>query len=970
MISRENLMQRTKGILFVLVLTLVFAPLAYTEEKAKEPIDDIADIITWKSIKSPVLSRDGQWFAYYLSPQEGNGEIIIRETKEDKEYRYPIGETPRYGSNNISFSHDSNWAAWTVFPTRKEARQAQKKKKPAHNGVSLLNLRSGEKKDFDHIKSFSFSGENPDWLALHFYPSEEQSKGKDKWTGSDLMLLDLQNSQPLTFGNVSEFAFNKKGTRLIWAIDAQQQSRNGVQSLNMESGVVKSLDSGEAEYTRLKWNKEGNALAVIKAVEHEDYEDPLHSVLGFKNFSKSGADKIIYDPLNDNSFPSNMTISPNRDPEWTENLDAVLFGIQEVKQKEDAKENPEEKEMEASPPGEKELDPQDLPDVVVWHWKDKRLQSMQQVQSRQDENFSYLCQYRLKDNTFIRLADDQIRDVSPAPKHRWAIGYDNQEYLLSANLEGRRYRDVYVIDMQTGERSLALKKCRWPFSPSPDGTHLLYYQDGHFYTHDFASGKSVNITKNVPVSFIDTEDDHNVADPPIRPMGWSEDGQYVLLSDNWDIWKVPAAGGSGLNLTGNGKDQSIRYQRYIRLDPEEEGIDLTRPLYISAYGEWTKKAGIAQVRANKPGAKMLLWDDAFYSIMKAEKADVFLYTRQTYKDSPDYYATDSTLKAGRRLTHANPQQDNYLWSDGSILIDYESEKGDRLQGALFLPAHYEAGKSYPTIIYYYEKLSQSLNRYYAPRASGFNKSVYTSRGYAVLMPDIAYQVNDPGMSAVWCVLPAVDAAVKTGVVDPDRIGIHGHSWGGYQTAFLITQTNAFKAAVAGAPLTNMISMYSSIYWNTGSANQPIFESSQGRFKGNYLENIEAYTRNSPVYHADNVTTPLIILHNDKDGAVDWNQGIEYFNTLRQMRKPVVMLQYKGENHGLRKPANQKDYYIRMMEFFDHHLIGKPSPGWWKDGISHLELEKHIEKRTRPVVEAVEKKIKEIDPKKEDKKSKE
>jgi dipeptidyl aminopeptidase/acylaminoacyl peptidase len=290
---------------------------------------------------------------------------------------------------------------------------------------------------------------------------------------------------------------------------------------------------------------------------------------------------------------------------------------------------------------------------------------------------------------------------------------------------------------------------------------------------------------------------------------------------------------------------------------------------------------------------------------------------------------------------------------------------------LFLPANYEKGKRYPTIIYYYEKLSQSLNRYYAPRASGFNKSVYTSRGYAVLMPDITYTVNDPGMSAVWCVLPAVDAAVETGVVDPERIGIHGHSWGGYQTAFLVTQTDAFKAAVAGAPLTNMISMYSSIYWNTGSANQPIFESSQGRFKGNFLENIDAYTRNSPVYHADNVTTPLIILHNDKDGAVDWNQGIEYFNTLRQLRKPVVMLQYKGENHGLRKPANQKDYYIRMMEFFDHHLRGEPAPEWWQEGVSHLELEDHIEKRIRPVVEAVEKKIKEIDPKKEEeKKSKE
>ena len=313
------------------------------------------------------------------------------------------------------------------------------------------------------------------------------------------------------------------------------------------------------------------------------------------------------------------------------------------------------------------------------------------------------------------------------------------------------------------------------------------------------------------------------------------------------------------------------------------------------------------------------------------------------------HMADAALKHGTRITEANPQQAEFLWSAGARLVDYTSDKGDRLQAALFLPAGYEEGKSYPTVVYIYEKLSSRLNSYMAPAARGFNKTVYTSRGYAVLMPDIVYTVNDPGMSSVWCVLPAIEAAVATGIVDRDRVGIHGHSWGGYQTAFLVTQTDLFKAGVAGAPLTNMISMYSSIYWNSGSANQPIFEASQGRFLGNYVDNLEAYERNSPVYFAKNVQTPLIILHNDKDGAVDWNQGIEYFNTLRQLRKPVVMLQYKGENHGLRKPANLKDYHVRMQEFFDHHLMGKPAPEWLTDGVTHLDHERHIKERTRAII---------------------
>jgi dipeptidyl aminopeptidase/acylaminoacyl peptidase len=278
-------------------------------------------------------------------------------------------------------------------------------------------------------------------------------------------------------------------------------------------------------------------------------------------------------------------------------------------------------------------------------------------------------------------------------------------------------------------------------------------------------------------------------------------------------------------------------------------------------------------------------------------------------------------------------------------MDPKSGLDKKLQAALFLPANYEKGKRYPTLVYYYEKMSQQLNRYAAPSSNGFNKSVYTSHGYAVLIPDITYKINDPGMSAAWCVLPALEAAVATGVVDRSKVGLTGHSWGGYQTAFLVTQAD-FAAAVAGAPLTNMISMYSSIYFNSGSGNMAIFESSQGRFLGGYWDNLDAYQRNSPVYYASKVRTPLMILHNDKDGAVVWNQGIEYYSTLRRMKKPVIMLQYVGENHGLAKPANQKDYTVRMKEFFDHYLVGKPAPKWMTEGVPYLKMKDDLKERMK------------------------
>jgi dipeptidyl aminopeptidase/acylaminoacyl peptidase len=411
---------------------------------------------------------------------------------------------------------------------------------------------------------------------------------------------------------------------------------------------------------------------------------------------------------------------------------------------------------------------------------------------------------------------------------------------------------------------------------------------------------------------------------------------------------VKADGSGGTNLTLNGKETATRYSGVTQFEVEPKpGYDLTKPLFIATYGEWTKKDGLVKLEAGKPAVTLLSGDCSFGQPMKARDADVFAYTRQTTIDSPDYYLTDASFKDGKKVTDANPQQKDYLWTAGVKLVDYTGTGGKKLQGVLHLPAGYEPGKRYPTVVYIYEKLSQGTHRYSSPGyRGGFNPAIYTSNGYAVFNPDITYRVNDPGVSSMECINPAVDAAIATGIVDPAKVALHGHSWGGYQTAFAVTQTTRFKCAIAGAPLTDLVSMYSSVYWNTGSANQPIFESSQGRFTGGYWEQQEAYIRNSPVYFAKQVQTPLLLLHNDKDGAVDFTQGVEYYNTLRRLQKPVVMLQYKGENHGLAKPENQKDYAVRMREFFDHHLMGKPAPGWWTEGVPHLKMDDHLKERNK------------------------
>ena len=876
-----------------LLAIFVFAALLAPADTAQKPIQ-LNDILAWKRIVSPSVSPDGVWFAYRVSPAEGNSEVVIRNLKDGKDQHFAIGQIPAVaapaggppvmmGARDLAISDDGKYAAFLAYPTAKEEKLLKKTKKPVQSRVIVVELATGKKTEFEKVRRFAFSGERATMLAMLRYapapagpPAAPPAPGAppdDKPTGSDLILYEMASGNEMNVGNVSDFSFDKKGNSLAWIIDAQDKIGNGVEVRDMASGMVMPLDSAKASYKGLTWTENGDALATVRGVEDKAWEDKVYTLVAFKKNS-TGFEKTIFDPAKDASFPKGMSISPNRNAMWMADLSEVTFGIHELRPKKkgaDAKsDDPDAKPKPAE-------DTPDLPDMVIWHYKDSRLQPMQQVQENADKNFSFLCAYRPAEKKFLRLADDDVRVVNATPDSKFAYGIDIRNYELESHLDGQSYEDVYAIDLKTGARKMAVKKARYVMGPSPDGSYLLYYDAGVYYTYEAATGQVSNITKQIPATFWDEEDDHNVVKPPHRPIGWAKDSSAVLLSDGWDIWKAPVHGGAGVNLTVNGKKDKIRYRMRYRLDPDEKGIDLAQPIYVNAYGEWTKKAGVAVIA---PGAtaQMLVFDDASYgTLMKAKRANVYLYTRETVSEYPDYHVAVNG-GPGPKITDANPQQKDFLWTKGSRLIDYTSDKGDKLQGTLYLPANYEAGKSYPTITYIYEKLSQSTNMYPHPTYNGFNIAAYTSNGYAVLTPDIVYKVNDPGMSAVWCVVPAVKAAIATGIVDAKHVGIHGHSWGGYQTAFLITQTHIFAAAIAGAPLTDMIAMYNAIYWNTGTANQPIFESSQGRFTGSPTDNMEAYVRNSPVYHAKNVTTPLIILHNDKDGAVDWTQGIEYFNT--------------------------------------------------------------------------------------------
>lgn len=986
-----------KKMLTLLLFTSSYACYAQektTAPKAASPMS-WKDISSWRSISNfnVGLSADGKWVAYPLITREGDGELYVKKVNDTLLRKYPVG-----GASFVSysFSEDGKWIAYKESSKYSEIQGAGKVPgKQLFDKLVLVELASGKQTIIERAGNFSFNNKKASHLAVSIVKERSGMPKPDDAAGTDLLVIDLASGKMQNTGNTGEFAFNKAGTLLAYTVDAANKTGNGLYIKDLTTQQTNVLDNDKAVYKSLGWNDEGTAFALVKLTSDEKYKTEKGIVLGVTNLGKQPV-VSLYDPQKDSLvFPAGYTISKNRRPYWSEDLSRLFFGIaplepvkKEDKTAADSKKTPpptvtltEAQKLEnlkkdtsiksindlknvlakldtvKAKPAAAAKNNATKPDMIIWHWQDKRLQSRQQVMEMTDKNFTYAGSYTVASGSFKQLNDSSSRTLTILPKQQYALVMDDRDYELDINLDGQNYSDLYAIDLKSGTKTLVEKKFYMPAftsrpTPSPDGTKFIYGKDGHYYLYDLVAKTSSNITANIPTSFVNTDDDHNVTKPMTPVIGWSSDNKYVLIRDLWDIWQIPVnTKAAAINLTPNGALTKTRHMGRYMLDPEEKGIDLQKPVYISLYGEWNKKSGIGRLMPAKsglqPGLQQLVWEDArISSLTKAKNTGVYMFAKERFNEPTEFYTGNEQLSGTQKATSNAPDKDKYLRSAGVQLVDYVSDKGDTLQGALYLPAGYEKGKKYPTIVYYYEKTSQNLHSYSNPDfpGNGWNPGIYTSNGYAVFMPDIVYKIDDPGMSAVWCVLPGVKAAIKTGVIDENRIGLQGHSWGGYQTAFLVTQTNMFKAAAPGAALTNMVSMYDLIYWNSGGGNMAIFEASQGRFKGGPWENWDSYLRNSPIYHVKKVNTPLLLLHNDKDGAVDFTQGIEFYNALRRLKKPVVMITYKGENHGIAKLENRKDYAVRMMEFFDHHLKGQPAPDWLTEGIDKLKLDEHLEKR--------------------------
>jgi dipeptidyl aminopeptidase/acylaminoacyl peptidase len=562
---------------------------------------------------------------------------------------------------------------------------------------------------------------------------------------------------------------------------------------------------------------------------------------------------------------------------------------------------------------------------------DTRIKPQEKVEWERDQERLYTAVYHLNSGKAVQLADLELETVGEPENERVILGRGRGSYQRSYTWDVR-YFDSWVIDLATGGRTPVHERLVSTVTLSPEGRYVAYYKESNWHLYDVASTSTRNLTEDLGVPFADEDWDYPGPTPGYGIGGWEENDAAVLIYDKYDIWYVPTAGGEPRNLTGGEGRTNERVFRVVDSDPEKLAFERGEDLLLSSYHDTHKNFGFYRARMARSGVERLLEEDKrFVFETKAENSNVLFYTREDFGEFPNLWLTQGDFQHPRRLTDVNPQIAEFVWGN-SELVEWTSADGTPMQGVVIKPEDYEPGRRYPVLVYFYRFFSQRLYEFNEPVVNHRPSfPMYTSNGYIVFLPDIRFEVGRPGFSAMKSLVPGIQRLVDLGLADAEAIGLHGHSWSGYQTAFVITQTNIFAAAVAGAPVSNMTSAYSGIRWGSGLARQFQYEKTQSRLSGSLWEARDEYIDNSPVFFADRVQTPVLFMHGDVDEAVPWYQSIEFYLALRRNNKESVFLQYRGEPHHLRKYANKLDYSIKMMEFFDHFLKGAPAPKWWAGG---------------------------------------
>ena len=956
-------------------LTCLFVAVSFAQP-AKRPLNH-KDYDGWRTIAGQHLSADGKFLAYAMFPEEGDGDVVIRNLVTGKDSHFPAGARPQPSAastdegpapeargTTITFSADSKFVVFSTFPPKADTDKARKEKKTTEqmpkDGMTIVELATAKPVSIERVKRFLMPEKAAGYVAYQKEAPERAANapegakplgggdsadqqggrggragrggaggGRGSEFGTDMILRSLADGAERTFTDVAEVHFTEDGKQLVYAVSARDTAKNGVFVASPGSGDAPvAVLEGKGKYSKLTFDENQTQVVFLSDRDDQASKPPKWKIYRWDR--KAPAAELVSSATA--GLKAGFAISDKGTLSFSRDGSRLYFGTAVP-----GPAAPEAKTDDAAA----DTSNDDKAVVDVWSYKDEYLQPVQKVRAARDRDRTFMAAYLIPEHKLVQLADTEMETVSTSESAQWALGNDDRAYRKADDYD-EHYTDLYLVDSTTGTRKKIAEKSFGAATWSPSGRYLLNFDGKDWSTISVPDGKKANLTASLGVKFFNEDTDTPSIPGAYGSAGWTKDGNSVLVYDRFDIWRISPDGTGAKNITagfGRGHDIRLRYLR-AEADTRERWIDQSKPLLLSGENMTTFDQGFfrGSIDGGEP-KQLVMAAKSFSAPVKAKDADVYLLAGQTFNEFPDLLTTDGTFKELRKVSDANPQKAGLLWGNAE-LVPFKNADGVALQAALYKPENFDAKKKYPMMVYIYERLTQNVNHFVNPAPShNINISYYVSNGYLVLTPDIVYTTGYPGQSALKCVLPAIQAVVNRGVVDEKAIGIQGHSWGGYQIAYMVTQTNRFRAVAAGAPVADMISAYDGIRWGTGITRQFQYERTQSRIGGSIWQYPTRFIENSPIFWADRVQTPVLILQNDGDDAVPWYQGIEFFLALRRLGKEVYLFNYNGQPHGLRSRPDQKDYTIRMQLYFVHYLKGAPAPDWMTKGVTYLDRDK-------------------------------
>jgi dienelactone hydrolase len=900
-----------------LILTfsgLFLATCAFGQKK----ILDHADFDIWNTIENPRISRSGEFIMYSLEKGEENNHLKIKDVDGNLVFEHERGYDGQ-------FSYDSDYAVFTVKAWTEEVRALKRLKTESKDmpkdTLAILNLKTKAVVKIPMVRSYRLPEK---WAGYLAYQLEADAVGFEKGkkpsgkNGYHTIIRNLNSGEQDSLKFVQKYAFAEEGAVLTYAQGPMATGESGIYVHAIDTDSPKLIyEAPKAEYPQMSISASGGHVSFVVDADTTKALVRPNALYSWSN-RLDKAEKLL-DPQ---SAPNGYRVSPDRGLIYSEDESQLFFGL-------------------ATPPilQDTSLLDEEIVNVEVWTYDEPRLYTVQELQVQNDRRKSYVATIHLdQNNKMVQLGTPALPNVTLGNEGnaKLALANTSAPYELQGQWEGGLYRDFSIIDTETGQVKAAFEKIRGNVSLSPEGKYAFGYSsaDSTWFTYNMSTGNYQELTQG-EVFYNELNDSPNFPSA-YGAAGWTQDDEAVLIYDRYDIWKFNPETGTGERLT-NGREDQIAY-RYVRLDNEARFIDDNEKWLLTTFNGVTKHSGYYEFNPKNGRGKQLLEGPYRYGTpIKAQESDEVMFTKESFVDFPNIHVSDLSFKKTTQVSDANPQQSAYNWGTAE-LVNWTSLDGKELTGMLIKPEDFDPNKQYPMIVNFYERSSDGLNSHRPPAAgrSTISYSWYTSRGYLIFNPDVHYRIGYPGESALNSVVPGVTSLIEQGFVDKDNIGVQGHSWGGYQIAYLVTKTDIFKAAESGAPVPNMISAYGGIRWWTGLSRQFQYEHTQSRIGGTPWEYPTRYVENSPIFNIDKINTPLLIMHNDEDGHVPWYQGIEFFVSLRRLQKPAWFLNYNGEPHWPLKRQNRKDFNIRMQQFFDHYLKGAPKPVWMERGVPALE----------------------------------